>query len=144
MTLDELIRSKRIREQDAADDDIATAIDKARSDLLTASSIMKSSNSWAFAIAYNAVLQTGRAYMFANGYRPASHEGHKNVFLFLQTTLPEQKTLVTYLDRMRIKRNESIYDANDLITESEAELLLERAEEFLDLILATEEIKKLL
>jgi uncharacterized protein (UPF0332 family) len=129
MTLDELIKSKRIRKQDVSIEDVIISIDKAKADLVTASQIIQNSNSWAFAIAYNAILQAARAYLFANGYRPASHESHKNVFLFLHAVMPEEHhSLVSYLDRMRRKRNESVYDVSDLITRTDAETLLKRAE----------------
>ena len=142
MTLDELIRSKRIRKQKVGDDDIRAAIEKAKSDLDTAKKIVSESHSWGFAIAYNAVLQAARAYVFASGYRPSSHEGHKNTFLFLRASMAEEyQTLITFLDRMRIKRNESVYDAADLITESEAEKMLIRAEEFIEIVLSTELLK---
>ncbi len=142
MTLDELIRSKRIRKQEVGDDDIRAAIEKAKSDLDTAKKIVSQSHSWGFAIAYNAVLQAARAYVFASGYRPASHEGHKNTFLFLQASMAEKhQTLITFLDRMRVKRNQSVYDVADLITESEAEKMLVQAEEFIEIILSTEVLK---
>ena len=37
---------------------------------------------WAFSIAYNAVLQSARAFMYSQGYRPAAEQGHKNTFAF--------------------------------------------------------------
>ena len=45
---------------------------------------------WGFSIAYNAVLQAARAYMYSQGFRPASEQGHKNTFAFLRGELGEQ------------------------------------------------------
>lgn len=145
MKLDELLKTKRIREQTVAAADILATVEKADSDLKTAQQIISQSHVWAFAIAYNAVLQAGRAYVFAGGYRPASHEGHKNTFLFLAAALPkEHELLVTFFDRMRVKRNETVYDASDAVTETEAETLLTRAEEFVEVLKNTELLRKVL
>ena len=68
---------------------------------------------WAFSIAYNAVLQAVRAYMYLRGYRPAAEQGHKNTLAFLQAELDEEfGSLISYFDRMRTKRNQAIYALN--------------------------------
>jgi uncharacterized protein (UPF0332 family) len=90
---------------------------------------------WGFAVTYNAVLQASRAYMFSQGYRPASTEGHKNTFAFMRVALgKEHDDLITYFDRMRNKRNQAIYDVAGLITETEARNLFTRATDFVKLI----------
>jgi len=69
--------------------------------------------------------------MFAQGYRPASAEGHKNTFAFMRIALgKEHEELITYFDRMRVKRNQATYDVAGLITETEAQNLLEKARDF--------------
>ena len=45
---------------------------------------------WAFSIAYNAVLQSSRAYMYPRGFRPAAEQGHKNTFAFMRGTLGDE------------------------------------------------------
>ena len=44
--------------------------------------------------------------------------------------------LITYFDRMRSKRNQAIYDAAGLITETEARGLLAKATEFVAFVRA--------
>ncbi len=83
----------------------------------------------------HAVLQASRAYMFAQGYRPASAEGHKNTFAFMRLAMgKEHEDLIGYFDRMRNKRNQAIYDVAGLITETEARNLFTRAEAFVTLV----------
>lgn len=92
---------------------------------------MASDWDWGFAIAYNAVLQASRAYMFSQGFRPASVEGHKNTFAFMRQALgKDYDDLISYFDRMRSKRNRVIYDVAGIITETEARNLFSKAAEF--------------
>ena len=86
-------------------------------------------------MAYNAVLQAGRAFMFARGYRPVTAEGHKNTFAFLLAAMDsEYEEIITYFDRMRNKRNQAIYDMAGRVAETEARNLLKQAEGFVRLI----------
>lgn len=135
MKYEDLLKSRRIRKQRVSQAEIKRALERAGRDLRTARKILAEDWDWGFAVAYNAVLQASRAYMFAQGYRPASAEGHKNTFAFMQIAMGEEyEDLITYFDRMRNKRNQAIYDIAGLITETEARNLLERATQFVELI----------
>jgi uncharacterized protein (UPF0332 family) len=84
-----------------------------------------------FSIAYNAVLQSARAYMYTQGYRPAAEQGHKNTFAFMRAALGDElASTIGYFDRMRKKRNQAIYDVAGLITEREAKAILKNAVKF--------------
>lgn len=90
---------------------------------------------WAFSIAYNAVLQAARAFMYSQGFRSATDQGHKNTFAFVREALGDEfASLIGYFDRMRTKRNQAIYDVAGLITEAEAKAIFDRAVEFVELI----------
>ena len=90
---------------------------------------------WAFSIAYNAVLQSARAFMFSRGYRPAAEQGHKNTFAFMRAAFGKDlASTIGYFDRMRKKRNQAIYDVAGLITEKEARAILKNAVEFVDIV----------
>lgn len=131
MIYDELLRSRRIREEKVSRLSVRQALERAERDLQVAVRLIAEDLDWAFAISYNAVLQASRAYMFAQGYRPASAEGHKNTFAFMRIALgKEHEELITYFDRMRVKRNQATYDVAGLITETEAQNLLEKARDF--------------
>jgi uncharacterized protein (UPF0332 family) len=137
MKFDELLRAGRIRRETVSAAEVRQALDRADRDLKTARKIMAADADWGFAVAYNAVLQAARAFMFARGFRPASAEGHKNTFAFVQLALgKEHAELMTYFDRMRNKRNQAIYGMAGLITETEARNLLVKATEFVRLIRA--------
>lgn len=84
------------------------------------------------------MLQAGRAYMFAQGYRPATAEGHKSTFALLEMALGlQQRDLIAYFDRMRNKRNEALYGMAGRVAETEAQNLLRKAEEFVRFIRMT-------
>lgn len=135
MKYDELLTSGRIRRQKVSRAEIDRALERARRDLKTARMIMAGDWDWGFAVAYNAVLQASRAYMFAHGYRPAGAEGHKNTFAFMRLAMGKQcDDLITYFDRVRNKRNQAIYDVAGLITETEARHLFAKATAFVKLV----------
>lgn len=135
MRLEELLRAGRVRREKVSQAEMQEALKLAARDLRLARKILREDADWGFAVAYNAVLQAGRAFMFAQGYRPASAEGHKNTFAFLLAVLgPEHEEVVTYFDRMRAKRNVAIYGMAGRVVESEARTLLRQAERFVGLI----------
>lgn len=135
MTIERLLREGSIHPFSATPDEINKAIEIARRDLSLAESIVKESQDWCFSIAYNAVLQACRAYMFHLGYRPASAEAHKVTFEFMRLSVQGPlKETVSYFDRARKKRHRTIYDEVGLVTEKEAEELLKKARQFLSYI----------
>lgn len=135
MKYDRLLKSRRIRKEQISQAEIARALERAVRDLKTSRKIMAEDWDWGFAVAYNAVLQASRAYMFSLGYRPAGAQGHKNTFSFMRLAMGKNyEELISYFDRMRNKRNQAIYDVAGLITETEARNLFQRANEFVKLI----------
>ena len=84
---------------------------------------------WTISIAYNAVLRASRNLMFSLGYRAIGKEHHKNVFEFLKSCALD-KSLITYFNRIRIKRNEFIYRDAENFSKSEAQEVIEMAEKF--------------
>ena len=135
MKYDELLSSGRIRKETISQGEILRALELAERDLRTARKLMDEERDWGFAVAYNAVLQASRAYMFSQGFRPASAESHKNTLAFMEVALgKEHKRLVTYFDRMPKKRHQAVYDQVGLISEKEAANLLARAEQFVALV----------
>ena len=134
MPFEELLRQRRIYAHRATPDEIARLLALADRDIRMARRAMAEDWDWAFSIAYNAVLQAARAFMYSQGFRPATDQGHKNTFAFMREALdPEFASLVGYFDRMRTKRNQAIYDVAGLITEAEAKAIFEKAVEFVEL-----------
>lgn len=122
------MKSRRIRREKVSQGEIDRALDRAERDLITSRKIMAEDWDWGFAVAYNAVLQASRAYMFSEGFRPSASNGHKNTFAFMMQALGKDfEDMISYFDRMRNKRNVAIYDVAGIITETEAKALLEKA-----------------
>ncbi len=91
MTIEKMLKEGRVLRFEATRDEVERAMEVARRDLSLAENIIGQSKDWCFSIAYNAVLQASRAYMFHSGYRPASAESHKNTFEFMKLSVPEEK-----------------------------------------------------
>jgi uncharacterized protein (UPF0332 family) len=103
-------------------------------DLATARTLLDSNQDWAYNIAYNAVLQAGRALMFSKGYRPDGANQHISVVKFAGLFLDSNDSII--FDRMRRKRNSSVYDSAGSITESEAVFAAKQAEDLVNKIFA--------
>jgi len=132
MSIEELVRKGTVHPFDAKPEEVARVMDVARRDLAVAESTMAESLDWAYAIAYNAVLQASQAYMFNRGYRPAAAEGHKATIQFMRLAVDEpQKKSIDYFDRVRRKRHRTLYHEPGLVSEKEAQEILKRAGEFL-------------
>ncbi|MFQ5895201.1 MAG: HEPN domain-containing protein [Nitrospinota bacterium] len=103
----------------------------ARRDLRTAAAVIETSPEWAFNIAYNAMHQAGRAFMFRAGHRPAGEGQHMTVVRFLEIGLgPKHEETLVLMDRMRRKRNRATYDAVGTISRKEAEEAIAAAKDF--------------
>jgi uncharacterized protein (UPF0332 family) len=88
-----------------------------------------------FATAYNAVLQLGKMVIACSGYRVAGAGHHLTTFEAVEIAMGSSvAALVMYFDTCRRKRNQVDYDRADAATETEAEELLNKAEEFRDLV----------
>lgn len=113
---------------------IQDARDLALRDITTARTILGSDLDWAYTIAYNAILQAGRALMFSQGYRPDGANQHVSVVKFVELYLDKNDSII--FDRMRRKRNSSVYDTAGSITESEAKYAVQQAEDLVEKIFA--------
>ena len=88
-----------------------------------------------FATAYNAVLQLAKMVIACAGYRVVGSGHHMTTFEALEITMgPSVTTLATYFDTCRRKRNQVDYDLVHAVTETETEELIQKAEEFRDLV----------
>ena len=89
-----------------------------------------------FATAYNAVLQLSKMAIACASYRVTSGAGHhQKTFESVKTALGKpSEPLADYFDTCRRKRNLIDYDASEVVTDTEAEELLEKAEEFQELV----------
>jgi len=118
---------------------IQEQIKLAERDIRTAKKMLAEDADWSFSIAYNAILQAGRALMFFRGYRPTSGEGaHVAVVQFAEITLGKaMRNEVDLFDRMRKKRHQAIYDQAGLISQEEARQSCAFAQEFVNAVKKT-------
>ncbi|MEN6466825.1 MAG: HEPN domain-containing protein [Syntrophaceae bacterium] len=108
----------------------------ARRDLKAAAEMLDKVLDWAFNIAYKAVLQATRGLIYSEGYRLSGGEGnHKAAIQFAEMALGNDlKTEVRFFDRMRIKRNQAVYDTAGIISRREAEQAIKFSELLVEII----------
>jgi len=103
-------------------------------DLSSARRLLADDRDWAFAIAYNAVLQAGRALMLHEGYHATSGEGgHVAVVRFCEEYFGlRYREEMELFDRMRVTRHRVVYDVSGSISHLEAEEAFAFARGFVD------------
>jgi uncharacterized protein (UPF0332 family) len=130
-----LIESGRVKKGRFSRNQIDSCFQIAQRDLKTARVVVKTSPEWAFNIAYNAMQQAGRAFMFYSGYRTVGEAHHATVVRFLEIGLgTEFEDIMAVMDRMRRKRNRATYDKVGTISRNEAIEALSSAEELLGVV----------
>src|SRR3989304_6484420 len=122
MPYDRLLKSNRIKPHRANQTEIKQLLQLAMRDLSTAARNLEEAPDWAYSIAYNSILQSGRALMFFEGYRPRGGELHATVVEFVEGRLGTAYTAqVRLFDQMRRKRHRGIYEVAGLVSKKEAE-----------------------
>lgn len=133
MPYERLLRTGRIRAYAAQPSEIAALMQVAHRDEATAEKNLDEAPDWAFSIAYNSVLQAGRALMFHEGYRPRGPDQHATVVEFVDEKLgPAYGEQVRLFDQMRRKRHRVIYEVAGLISRSEAQQAIDFARKFVE------------
>jgi uncharacterized protein (UPF0332 family) len=135
MGIDELIREGSIHSYQASPEEINKALQIADRDMATALRIRDEDPDWSYNIAYNAVLQACKAYMFFRGYRPSASENHKSTLAFVMETVEKPwKATADYFDRVRKKRHKLVYDEIGLISLAELDNLHSEAPVFINFL----------
>lgn len=138
MDLSELLKKREIQKVEP-DGKTAEKLLKVSHDSIIAAedNVKMSHNDVALQLAYNAMLNAGRALMAAKGYRAYSETHHKSVVGFCAAMLPsESSQLVALFNRYRIRRHDIVYGEIEggSVGESEAKGAIEKAKELLGLI----------
>jgi len=85
---------------------------------------------WRLNIAYNAALQSATAALAAAGFRPGRGESHHvRAIQSLEYTLGADRTLIDQLDAFRKKRNLGGYERVGVVSDQEADEMIELASE---------------
>lgn len=133
MTYEKLIRLRIIEPCKVTDEEIAGHLHAARQDRMSAEYMANNDLDWAFNIAYNSILQAALAYMYWQGYTPRGEGKHYNTFEFLKEALPnELQKEIARCQKLRKKRNRSVYGERGLISETEAKNIVSFSKRFLD------------
>jgi len=133
VNLSDLLKKNLVERFQSDSAQIKNELDIAKSDLRAAKKMLTIQEwGWAHNAAYNAMLQAGRALMFAKGYRPKSQEHHLAVVSFIEAVylVKFSEDLVNAFSKARLRRNESLYDKVDSISQTQAQNFVEKAEFF--------------
>ena len=99
-----------------------------RRDAKTAEQLINVDLDWAFAVAYNSMIQGCLALMKAHGYRPRGVNKHIVAIRFAREALGEGwRKVLNRLDRIRKKRHRVVYEVAGSISEYEAKETIELA-----------------
>jgi uncharacterized protein (UPF0332 family) len=114
---------------------IINLIKRAFTDLETARRNLDDDKECAYNYAYNAMLRSGLALMFSDGFRPEIKDKHLTIVRFVNSVLGDEfKILLNNYDFMRRKRNRFIYEPDIPCSKKEAEDALTTARELVDII----------
>jgi uncharacterized protein (UPF0332 family) len=95
---------------------------------LAAEAMISIDLTWSFTIAYHSIIRAGRALMFSRGYLPTAKNSHKTIMEFTGLVLgDEYRDLMLHFNRMRRKRHDFIYDAQNHTTVAEAKSAIKTA-----------------
>jgi uncharacterized protein (UPF0332 family) len=134
MSLNQLLNQNKLKSHRTSKEEIQNLIELIKRDIKDAK-VTHLSSDRRFAIAYNAVLQSATILLYCKGYKPKGLGHHFTVFQAMKGILEDEyNDLADYFDSCRSKRNITDYSNAGEIAQSEAEELIEEAEEFLTLI----------
>ena len=135
MNLSDLIKGEKIRKAAPDAKQSSECLAASERDLRAAKAMLDTEQDWAFSIAYNSMLQSARALMFADGYRALGEDYHKTVVEYADVKLGAKiREQIDALERMRPKRHRVVYEKSGLISRFEADFAIKTAEKFLTAI----------
>ena len=108
---------------------------RASTDLKTAKRNIDDDEECTYNYAYNAMLHSGLALMFSEGFRPEIKDKHLTIVKFISSILGgEFKQVINDYDFMRRNRHRFIYEPDIPCSRKEAEDALKTAKKFVDII----------
>ena len=114
---------------------IENLIKRAYVDLKTAKRNLDDDEECAYNYAYNAMLRSGLALMFSEGFRPEIKDKHLTIVTFASSVLGDKfKSVINNYDFMRRKRHRFIYEPDIPCSRKEAEDAIDNAKEFVGII----------
>jgi uncharacterized protein (UPF0332 family) len=135
MSLEKLLRDRMISRVVSNPQQVSEVFRVAERDLVAArNSLREGDFDWALAIAYNSMLQAGRALMLKRGFRPVGEFKHVAVVEFVKVEFSDELSgrLAFAFGKIRRKRHRVVYEEAGVTTEREASEVIGLAEEFVD------------
>jgi uncharacterized protein (UPF0332 family) len=137
MNYERFLKDNLIKRQHPDFRQIGYQLKRAQKDLKTAESNLAIDLTWAFAIAYHAMMRASKALMYSQGYLPTSKRSHKTIIEFTKLMLGnEYDSLIIRFNRMRRQRHDFIYESKNHITLSEAKDSIQTAEKLINEIIS--------
>ncbi len=135
MSLEKLLRDRKIEPIKTDRILVTKTFNLALRDVKTAKRNLENNDyDWALVIAYNSMLQVGRALMFSKGYRPAGEYRHVGVVGFVHEVFGKEMSdrMIDVFNRARKKRHRVVYEEADIVSMDEAKNAVKFAEEFIE------------
>ena len=137
MTYEIFLKDNLIKREKPDFEQIAYQLKRAQKDLKTAEANLPIDLTWAFAIAYHAMMRASKALMYSKGYLPTAKRSHKTIVELTKLILGgEYADIISRFSRMRRRRHDFIYDSKNHITTHEAKGSIETAKKLIDEIMA--------
>jgi len=128
VTLDDWESNRWVTRHQATAREVTDLLDAAAHDLSDAAKDL--SPAWRFAIGYNAALRVATAALHAAGYRAAREQKHDRTLAATPLLLGNDvQELAGFLDSCRARRHEITYESLAVVTDGEADELIEAAKE---------------
>jgi uncharacterized protein (UPF0332 family) len=134
VNLSDLLKKNLVEKFQSDAAQIKNELEIAKNDLAAANKMLGIQEwGWAHNAAYNAMLQAGRALMFAKGYRPKSQDHHLAVVSFVEAVHSSKfpEPVLRSFGKARLRRNESLYDKAGSISQTQAQDIVKKADVFI-------------
>ena len=136
MAYEKFLKDRLIKKQRPDFKQIEYQLKRALRDLKTAESNLSIDSTWAFAIAYHAMIRASKALMFSRGYLPTTKQSHKTIVEFTKLIVGKSyENLVNRFNRMRRQRHDFIYNSKNHITSNEAKSSIKTAKQLIEEII---------
>lgn len=136
MIYEKFLKDSLIKKEKPDFKQIECQIKRANKDLRTAEANLSIDLTWAFAIAYHAMMRASKALIYSKGYLPTAKKSHKTIVELTRLILGnEYENLMGHFSRMRRRRHDFIYDSKNHITPHEAKTSIEMARKLINEII---------
>ncbi|MFH0940504.1 MAG: HEPN domain-containing protein [Candidatus Omnitrophota bacterium] len=136
MIYEKFLKDNLIKKQGPDFKQISYQLKRSQKDLKTAKANLSIDLTWAFAIAYHAMMRASKALMYSKGYLPTAKNSHKTIVELAKLILgDEYDSIINRFSRMRRQRHDFIYDSKNHITPHEAKSSIDTAKKLIDEII---------